>query len=86
MPFHSSGVDQNIKVIAATELLRDRNAFRNERPIWVNGTVTEISGPIVALDGPNGLRCNYVSNSEQARLRIGRKVKSKGSCTRPKIQ
>jgi hypothetical protein len=38
--------------------------------IWLRGTVTEISGPSVTLEGPPGVLCVYVSVNDQMLMRI----------------
>jgi|SRR5262245_23330963 len=78
MPFHPPEPGEAVPVISAQELLRefaqDEDAARQKyggKRVWVKGTVTEISGPTVTLEGPPGVVCVYVSIPEQARLTIG---------------
>jgi tRNA_anti-like len=86
MPFHSTGYGENTPVLSAQEILTeyriDSDAARNKyagRPVWVKGTVTEMSGPTVTLEGPKGITCVYVSTLQQARLTIGRKATVEGT-------
>jgi len=86
MPFHSAGFDGSIKIVEASDLLREfqhdkvnaRSKYGPDMRVWVNGTVTDISGPTVILEGPPGICCVYMSNMEISRLSVGRKATIEG--------
>ena len=84
LPLHPARPGDIIKVVSASELIaefrqdKDAASKKYSGRLWVNGTVTEISGPTVLLEGPQGVHFIYVSIKDQARLDMGRKVTIEG--------